>query len=97
MPGCDDQAFVLQGNDSGNGQMHSIEGSGVQSRPDPARPRPLGKQVRGALGAALSGLKSRLEERMEKGFEIYIRTTSERPLQAITAPEVRSKYNFGSR
>ena len=47
--------------------------------------------------AALSGLKSRLEERMEKVFEIYIRTTPERLWEAITDPEMRSKYNFGSR
>ncbi|MGH2753948.1 MAG: ArsR/SmtB family transcription factor, partial [Actinomycetota bacterium] len=47
--------------------------------------------------AALSGLKSRLEESMEKVFEIYIRTTPERLWDAITDPEMRSKYNFGSR
>jgi uncharacterized protein YndB with AHSA1/START domain len=47
--------------------------------------------------AALSGLKSRLEERMEKVFEIYIRTTPERLWEAITDPELRTKYNFGSR
>jgi uncharacterized protein YndB with AHSA1/START domain len=47
--------------------------------------------------ATLSGLKSRLEQRMEKVFEIYIRTTPERLWEAITNPEMRSKYNFGSR
>ena len=47
--------------------------------------------------AALSGLKNRLEERMEKVFEIYIRTTPERLWEAITDPEQRSKYNFGAR
>ena len=47
--------------------------------------------------AGLSGLKARLEERMEKVFEIYIKTTPERLWQAITDPETRSKYNFGSR
>ena len=47
--------------------------------------------------AALSGLKNRLEESMEKVFEIYIRTTPERLWQAITDPEIRSKYNFGAR
>jgi uncharacterized protein YndB with AHSA1/START domain len=47
--------------------------------------------------AGLTGLKSRLEERMEKVFEIYIRTTPERLWEAITDPEMRSKYNFGSR
>ena len=46
--------------------------------------------------AALSGLKHRLEERMEKVFEIYIRTTPERLWEAITDPEQRSKYNFGA-
>jgi uncharacterized protein YndB with AHSA1/START domain len=46
--------------------------------------------------ATLSGLKSRLEQRMEKVFEIYIRTTPERLWEAITNPEMRSKYNFGS-
>jgi len=45
----------------------------------------------------LSELKNRLEERVEKVFEIYIKTTPERLWQAITDPEIRSKYNFGSR
>jgi uncharacterized protein YndB with AHSA1/START domain/DNA-binding transcriptional ArsR family regulator len=47
--------------------------------------------------AALSELKSRLEERMEKIFEIYIKTTPERLWEAITDPDMRSKYNFGVR
>src|SRR6266496_5621296 len=47
--------------------------------------------------AALSGLKTRLEERMEKVFEIYIKTTPERLWEAITDPELRSKYAFGMR
>ncbi len=34
---------------------------------------------------------------MEKVFEIYIRTTPERLWEAITDPEIRSKYNFGAR
>jgi uncharacterized protein YndB with AHSA1/START domain len=33
---------------------------------------------------------------MEKVYEIYIRTTPERLWQAITDPEIRSKYNFGA-
>src|SRR5437868_10644385 len=46
--------------------------------------------------ATLSDLKARLEERtMEKVFEIYIRTTPERLWEAITDPELRSKYSFG--
>jgi uncharacterized protein YndB with AHSA1/START domain len=47
--------------------------------------------------AALSGLKQRLESPMEKVFEIYIRTTPERLWEAITDPEIRSKYSFGGR
>ena len=47
--------------------------------------------------AALSDLKQTLERQMEKVFEIYIRTTPERLWEAITDPEMRSKYNFGSR
>jgi uncharacterized protein YndB with AHSA1/START domain len=46
--------------------------------------------------AALSGLKARLEAEMEKVFEIYIRTTPERLWDAITDPEQRTRYNFGS-
>jgi uncharacterized protein YndB with AHSA1/START domain len=46
--------------------------------------------------AALSGIKSRLEAEMEKVFEIYIRTTPERLWEAITDPEQRARYNFGS-
>jgi uncharacterized protein YndB with AHSA1/START domain len=49
------------------------------------------------FAAALSGLKTRLEEKtMEKVFEIYIKTTPERLWKAITDPEMRSKYNFGA-
>jgi len=47
--------------------------------------------------AALSGLKNRLEEPMEKVFEIYIKTTPERLWEAITDGELRSKYSFGVR
>ncbi len=32
---------------------------------------------------------------MEKAFEIYIKTTPERLWEAITDPELRSKYSFG--
>ena len=47
--------------------------------------------------AALSELKQQLEDRkMEKIFEIYIKTTPERLWQAITDPEMRRKYNFGA-
>jgi len=46
--------------------------------------------------AGLSELKSRLERPMEKVFEIYIKTTPERLWQAITDPEIRSKYQFGA-
>src|ERR671910_3262755 len=46
--------------------------------------------------AGLSGLKTRLEDPMEKVFEIYIRTTPERLWEAITDPDIRSKYNFGA-
>ena len=45
--------------------------------------------------AGLSVLKQRLENPVEKVFEIYIRTTPERLWQAITDPEIRAKYNFG--
>jgi uncharacterized protein YndB with AHSA1/START domain/DNA-binding transcriptional ArsR family regulator len=48
--------------------------------------------------AALSDLKSRLEEKtMEKQFEIYIKTTPERLWEAITDPDLRQKYTFGAR
>ncbi|MGA3148179.1 MAG: metalloregulator ArsR/SmtB family transcription factor [Acidimicrobiales bacterium] len=46
--------------------------------------------------ATLSGLKHRLENPMEKVFEIYIRTTPERLWEAITDSEIRSKYQFGA-
>src|SRR6266487_1274581 len=45
--------------------------------------------------ATLTGLKRRLEEPMEKVFEIYIKTTPERLWEAITDEEMRRKYNFG--
>ena len=44
----------------------------------------------------LSELKNRMENTMEKVFEIYIRTTPDRLWEAITDPEIRSKYNFGA-
>ena len=47
--------------------------------------------------SALSELKTRLENNMEKVFEIYIKTTPERLWEAITDPEIRSKYQFGAR
>ena len=47
--------------------------------------------------AGLTDLKRELEDEMEKVFEIYIRTTPERLWEAITNPEIRAKYNFGSR
>jgi DNA-binding transcriptional ArsR family regulator len=45
--------------------------------------------------AGLSDLKTRLENPMEKVFEIYIKTTPERLWEAITSREIRQKYNFG--
>jgi uncharacterized protein YndB with AHSA1/START domain/DNA-binding transcriptional ArsR family regulator len=47
--------------------------------------------------AGLTGLKEELEKRMEKVFEIYIKTTPEELWHAITDPEMRAKYNFGLR
>jgi uncharacterized protein YndB with AHSA1/START domain len=46
--------------------------------------------------ATLTGLKRTIEEQtMEKVFEIYIKTTPERLWQAITDPQMRSRYTFG--
>ena len=45
--------------------------------------------------AGLAGLKTELEQPMEKVFEIYIRTTPERLWEAITDPTIRAKYHFG--
>jgi len=47
--------------------------------------------------AALSDLKQRMEQPVEKVFEIYIKATPERIWEAITDPEIRAKYNFGAR
>ena len=47
--------------------------------------------------AKLSELKQRLEEPMEKVFEIYIKTTPDRLWEAITDGEMRQKYTFGAR
>lgn len=46
--------------------------------------------------AGLVHLKNDLEERMEKVFEIYIRTNPEQLWDAIIDPEIRAKYHFGS-
>src|SRR3954470_20105762 len=47
--------------------------------------------------AGLTELKRDLEreDKMEKVFEIYIKTTPERLWEAITDSEMRQKYNFG--
>ena len=50
-----------------------------------------------AWAAGLVDLKRDLETSMEKVFEIYIRTTPERLWQAITDPDIRARYQFGSR
>jgi len=48
------------------------------------------------MAAMLTGLKKGIEEElMEKVYEIYIKTTPERLWQAITDPELRSKFSFG--
>jgi uncharacterized protein YndB with AHSA1/START domain len=49
--------------------------------------------------ATLTALKRTLEggEQMEKVFEIYIKTTPEKLWEAITDPELRSRYSFGVR
>jgi uncharacterized protein YndB with AHSA1/START domain len=49
--------------------------------------------------ATLTGLKQTLEggPQMEKVFEIYIKTTPEKLWEAITDPELRSRYSFGVR
>ena len=48
------------------------------------------------MAAMLTRLKKDIEEEnMEKVYEIYIKTTPERLWQAITDPELRSKYSFG--
>jgi uncharacterized protein YndB with AHSA1/START domain/biotin operon repressor len=46
--------------------------------------------------ATLTGLKSHLENTMQKVYEIYIKTTPERLWEAITDPAIRSRYNFGA-
>jgi DNA-binding transcriptional ArsR family regulator len=46
--------------------------------------------------AGLVGLKNDLEVNMEKVFEIYILTTPERLWDAITDPDTRAKYHFGT-
>jgi uncharacterized protein YndB with AHSA1/START domain len=46
--------------------------------------------------AALSDIKDTLEASMEKVYEIYIRTTPELLWDAITDPDIRAKYQFGS-
>jgi len=46
--------------------------------------------------ATLTGLKSHLENTMQKVYEIYIKTTPERLWEAITDPDIRSRYNFGA-
>ncbi|MCU1586153.1 MAG: transcriptional regulator, ArsR family [Microbacteriaceae bacterium] len=46
--------------------------------------------------AGLSDLKTRLENTMEKVYEIYIKTTPERLWDAITDHDIRAKFQFGT-
>lgn len=46
--------------------------------------------------AGLIGLKDEMERNMERVFEIYIRTTAQRLWDAITDPDIRAKYHFGT-
>jgi uncharacterized protein YndB with AHSA1/START domain len=46
--------------------------------------------------AVLSDLKHRMEDTVEKVYELYIHTTPDRLWEAITDPEIRSKYTFGA-
>jgi uncharacterized protein YndB with AHSA1/START domain len=46
--------------------------------------------------AGLSEIKERLERTMEKIYEIYIKTTPEELWEAITDPEIRARYQFGT-
>ncbi len=48
-----------------------------------------------AWAKALVEMKDELERKMEKVFEIYIKTSPERLWQAITDTEMRKKWNFG--
>jgi len=48
------------------------------------------------VAALLTNLKKEIEEdRMDKVYEIYIKTTPERLWQAITEPALRAKFSFG--
>lgn len=47
--------------------------------------------------AGLVDLKRHLEARVEKVFEIFIRTTPQRLWHAITDPETRARFQFGAR
>ena len=47
--------------------------------------------------AGLTDLKRDLEDNVQKVFEIYIQTSPERLWEAITDPDVRARYQFGSR
>ncbi|AXB44555.1 ArsR/SmtB family transcription factor [Amycolatopsis albispora] len=47
--------------------------------------------------AGLVDLKRELEARVEKVFEIFVRTTPQRLWQAITDPETRARFQFGAR
>ena len=45
-----------------NAEARPREAPLPEPRPDPARPRPVGEQVRGAVGGHAHGLKKRLED-----------------------------------
>ncbi|MGB3828924.1 MAG: SRPBCC domain-containing protein [Ornithinimicrobium sp.] len=49
-----------------------------------------------AWAVGLIGLRDEMEHTMERVFEIYIRATPERLWEAITDPQIRAKYHFGT-
>ena len=73
----------------------SREAALPEPRPDPARPRPVGEQVRRAMGRRAQRAQATTGgHTMEKVFEIYIKTTPERLWEAITDSELRQQVQL---
>src|SRR2546430_2532086 len=71
--------------------------------PNPADPRPLDQQVRGAPRRAARRPEERIGGRSmsmrtstaTQVYQVFIKASAERIWEAITSPELRSKYFFG--
>src|SRR3979409_244307 len=86
-----EEAGLVVARRRGREKLHFLNPVPIRLGPDRG-----GSKYAEPWAAGLSVPQHDLEEKtMEKVFEIYIKTTPDRLWQAITDPEMRSRYSFG--